>query len=198
MTPLPDSLLESVAAAAVREGLADAVFTRLRTPIGRLLVVQGPDGLVRIGFEEEAEDRALAGVAAVLGPRIVASDRELSAERDALSAYLEGDAIALDLPVDLRLMAAPFRHAVLEQLHATVHRGETVTYGELAARAGNPKAARAVGTACARNPVPIVVPCHRVLPGSGGIGNYGGGPARKRALLELEGVLPTSPSLGST
>jgi methylated-DNA-[protein]-cysteine S-methyltransferase len=198
MIPLPDSLLESVAAAAVREGLADAVFTRLRTPIGRLLVVQGPSGLVRIGFEEEAEDRLLADVAAVLGPRIVASDRELSTERDALSAYLEGDATALDLPVDLRLMAPPFRHAVLEQLHATVRRGETVTYGELAARAGNPKAARAVGTACARNPVPIVVPCHRVLPGSGGIGNYGGGPARKRALLELEGALPTAPSPGST
>jgi methylated-DNA-[protein]-cysteine S-methyltransferase len=77
-----------------------------------------------------------------------------------------------------------------------VRRGETVTYGELAARAGNPKAFRAVGTACARNPIPIVVPCHRVLPGGGGIGSYGGGPARKRALLELEGAIP--PSLGST
>jgi methylated-DNA-[protein]-cysteine S-methyltransferase len=77
-----------------------------------------------------------------------------------------------------------------------VRRGETVTYGELAARAGNPKASRAVGTACARNPIPIVVPCHRVLPGGGGIGNYAGGPARKRALLELEGAMP--PSLGST
>jgi methylated-DNA-[protein]-cysteine S-methyltransferase len=198
MTPLSDSLLESVAAAAAREGLVDAVFTRLRTPIGKLLVVQGPQGLVRIGFEEESEDRALADVARALGPRIVASDRQLASERDALSAYLEGDTTALDLPVDLRLMAPPFRHAVLEQLHATVHRGETVTYGELAARAGNPKAARAVGTACARNPIPIVVPCHRVLPGTGGIGNYGGGPARKRALLELEGALPSSLSLGST
>jgi methylated-DNA-[protein]-cysteine S-methyltransferase len=192
MTPLPESLLESVAAAAVREGLADAVFTRLNSPIGKLLVVNGPDGLVRICFEEEAEDRALAEVAAALGPRIVASDRELAAERDALSDYLEGGAATLDLPVDLRLMAAPFRHQVLEELHRSVHRGETVTYGELAARAGNPKASRAVGTACARNPIPIVVPCHRVLPGSGGIGNYGGGPARKRVLLELEGALPTS------
>ena len=198
MTPLPDSLLESVAAAAVREGLADALFTRLRTPIGKLLVVQGPEGLVRIGFEEEAEDRALAQVAAALGPRILASDRELAGERDALSNYLEGGAATLDLPVDLRLMASPFRHAVLEELHRSVHRGETVTYGQLAARAGNPKASRAVGTACARNPIPIVVPCHRVLPGSGGIGNYGGGPARKRVLLELEGAIPTSLSLGST
>jgi methylated-DNA-[protein]-cysteine S-methyltransferase len=196
MNPLPDSLLESVAAAAVREGLVDAVFTRLRTPIGKLLVVQGPTGIVRIGFQEESEDRALAGVAAALGPRIVASDRELASERDALSNYLEGGTTSLDLPVDLRLMAAPFRHAVLEELHRSVGRGETVTYGQLAARAGNPKASRAVGSACARNPVPIVVPCHRVLPGSGGIGNYGGGPARKRALLELEGAIPLS--LGST
>ena len=189
MTPLPDSLLEAVASAAVREGLADAVFTRLSTPIGRLLVVQGPSGIVRVGFEEEPEDALLAGVAAELGPRVVASDRELAGARDALSAYLEGDDDALDLPVDLGLVHAPFRRAVLETLHDTVRRGEVVTYGELAERSGNPKAFRAAATACARNPVPIVVPCHRVLPGTGGIGNYGGGAARKRALLELEGAL---------
>ncbi|HEY7075685.1 MAG TPA: methylated-DNA--[protein]-cysteine S-methyltransferase [Solirubrobacteraceae bacterium] len=190
MSPLPSALLESVAAAAVREGLADAVFTRLPSPLGRLLVVQGPAGLVRIGFEEEPEDHALAAVAAALGPRIVASDRELAEVRDALSAYLEGDREQLELPVDLRLMTAPFRRRVLETLHDEIQRGQTVTYGALAARAGNPAAARAVGTACARNPVPIVVPCHRVLPGSGGVGAYGGGPERKRALLELEGAIP--------
>jgi methylated-DNA-[protein]-cysteine S-methyltransferase len=189
MTPLPESLLESVAAAAVREGLVDAVYTRLATPIGRLLVVHGPQGLVRVAFEEESDDRVLAAVAAALGPRIVGSDRELAAERDALSGYLEGDTDALDLAVDFQLTRAPFRRAVLETLHREIHRGDTVTYGALAARAGHPRAARAVGTACALNPVPIVVPCHRVLPGSGGIGNYGGGPARKRALLELEGAL---------
>jgi len=78
---------------------------------------------------------------------------------------------------------------VLETLHDSVPRGEVVTYGKLAERAGNPRAFRAAATACARNPIPIVVPCHRVLPAGGGIGNYGGGPARKRALLELEGAL---------
>ena len=109
MTPLPDALLESVAAAAVREGLADAVFTRLASPLGRLLVVQGPEGLVRIAFEGEPDDAVLAEVAADLGPRIIASDRELSTERDSLSAYLEGDTTTLALPVDLRLMHAPFR-----------------------------------------------------------------------------------------
>jgi methylated-DNA-[protein]-cysteine S-methyltransferase len=186
MTPLPESLLESVAAAAVREGLADALFTRLPTPIGKLLVVQGPNGLVRIAFESEPEDVALAEVAAALGPNVIGSDRELARERDALSEYFEADK-TLDLPVDLQLMHAPFRRAVLEKLRE-VPRGATVSYGELAARAGNPKAARAVGSACARNPVPIAVPCHRVLPGTGRLGNYGGGPDRKRALLELEGV----------
>jgi methylated-DNA-[protein]-cysteine S-methyltransferase len=190
MTPLPDSLLESVAAAAVREGLADAVFTRLRTPIGRLLVVSGERGIVRIGFEEEPEDAALAQVAAHLGPRIVASDRELAAARDALEAYFAGEGDPHDLPVDLSLVAAPFRRTVLETLHRSVAPGQVVTYGALAGRAGSPRAARAVGTAVARNPIPIVVPCHRVLPGGGGIGAYGGGPERKRALLELEGWRP--------
>jgi len=190
MTPLPDSLLDSLASAAVREGLADAVFTRLDTPIGRLLVVQGPRGLVRIGFAEEPEDAVLAQVAGRLGPRLVASDRELGPVRDALSAYLEGEGDRLDLPVDLEMVAAPFRRHVLETLHREVGRGEVVTYGALAERSGNPRAARAVGTACARNPVPLVVPCHRVLPGSGGIGAYGGGVARKRVLLALEGALP--------
>jgi len=190
MTPLSESLLESVAAAAVREGLADALYTRLSTPIGRLLVVQGPEGLIRIAFESEREDVALAEVAAALGPNVIGSDRELAAERDALSGYFEGE--PLSLPVDLRLMHAPFRRAVLEKLRE-VPRGDTVSYGELAARAGNPRAARAVGSACARNPIPIVVPCHRVLPGTGRLGNYAGGPERKRALLTLEGALPTAP-----
>jgi methylated-DNA-[protein]-cysteine S-methyltransferase len=190
MTPLSESLLESVAAAAVREGLADAIYTRLSTPLGKLLVVQGPDGLARIAFPEEAEDHVLAEIASVFGPNVIGSDRELTGERDALSEYLEGDATTLDLPVDLRLARAPFRHAVLEKLRE-VPRGETVSYGELAARAGNPKASRAVGTACARNPIPIVVPCHRVLPSTGKLGNYAGGPERKRTLLALEGVART-------
>jgi methylated-DNA-[protein]-cysteine S-methyltransferase len=188
MTPLPESLLESVAAAAVREGLADAIFTRLSSPLGRLLVVQGPEGVVRVAFPEEAEDHVLAEVAAALGPNVIGSDRELASERDALSGYLEGDATSLTLPVDLRLAHAPFRRAVLENLRE-VPRGETVSYGELAARSGNPRASRAVGTACARNPVPIVVPCHRVLPSTGKLGNYAGGPERKRVLLGLEGVV---------
>ncbi len=189
MSPLSDTFLDRLASAAVREGLADAVYTTLDTPIGPLLVVQGERGVVRIAFEGEPEDVTLAGVAANLGPRIVRSDRELAGTRDALSAYLEGDDDTLALPVDLTLARGPFRRAVLDTLHREVARGEVITYGELAREAGSPRAVRAVGTACATNPVPIVVPCHRVLPATHKLGNYGGGPDRKRALLTLEGAL---------
>jgi methylated-DNA-[protein]-cysteine S-methyltransferase len=188
MTPLSDAFLDRLASAAVREGLADAVYTTLSTPIGPLVVVQGERGVLRIAFEGEPLDHLLARVAAGVGPRIVQSDRELAATRDTISAYLEGDDDRLELPVDLSLVHGPFRRAVLETLHREVHRGEVVTYGALARQAGNPRAVRATGTACATNPVPIVVPCHRVLPASGRLGSYGGGPERKRALLTLEGA----------
>ena len=188
MSPLSDQFLDRLASAAVQEGLADAVYTTLDTPIGPLLVVQGERGVLRIAFEGEPEDVTLAGVAANVGSRLVRSDRELAATRDALSAYLEGDDDTLGLPVDLAMARGPFRRIVLDTLHREVGRGEVITYGELAREAGNPRAVRAVGTACATNPVPIVVPCHRVLPSTHKLGNYGGGPDRKRALLTLEGA----------
>jgi methylated-DNA-[protein]-cysteine S-methyltransferase len=188
MTPLSDAFLDRLASAAVREGLADAVYTTLSTPIGPLVIVQGSEGVLRIAFEGEPLDALLARVATGVGPRIVQSDRELAATRDTLSAYLEGDDDRLELPVDLSLVHGPFRRAVLETLHREIHRGEVVTYGALARQAGNPRAVRATGTACATNPIPIVVPCHRVLPASGRLGSYGGGPERKRTLLALEGA----------
>jgi methylated-DNA-[protein]-cysteine S-methyltransferase len=181
-------LLDSIASAAVAEGIADAVYTRLDTPIGKLLIVQGERGVVRVGFADDSVDALLAEVAAHLGPRIVASDRELSATRDAVSAYFEGVDERLDLPVDLSLVRSDFRRSALARLRADVGPGEVVTYGALAAKLGRPKAARAIGSACATNPVPIIVPCHRVLPGGGGVGNYGGGPAVKRLLLAHEGA----------
>ena len=188
MNPLSPALLDSVAAEAVREGLADALFTRVRTPIGDLLVVSGDRGIVRVGFHEDPEDYILADVAAGIGPRILRADRELADVRGALQAFFDGDG-ELDLPYDLRLVRSPFRRRVLETLAGEVHRGQTIRYGELAARTGNPKAARAAGTACATNPIPVVVPCHRVLPSTGGVGNYGGGPPRKVQLLQIEGAI---------
>ena len=194
MTPLPDHLLEKLASAAVHEGLADAVFTRIPSPIGQLVVVQGPDGIVSIGFDEHRE-RDLARAAEALGPRVVFSRSELARTEEALAAYLEGEHDDLAaLPVDLRLARGEFRRRALEALHASVGHGETVTYTELARRAGNPRAIRAAGSACATNPIPLIVPCHRVLPATGKVGNYGlGGPAVKTHLLELEGALPRRP-----
>jgi len=185
---LPTHLLDAIASAAVREGLADAVYTRLATPIGTLLIVQGEQGVVRVGFPEEPEDALLAQVVAGLGPRVVASDRELAATRDVVSAYFEGEDETLDLPVDMSLVRSEFRRTALKTLRDEVRPGDVVTYGALAARIGHPKAARAVGSACATNPVPIIVPCHRVLPGAGGVGSYAGGPERKRRLLAHEGA----------
>ena len=188
MTPLPTDLLDAVAAEAVREGVADALYTRVRTPIGDLLVVAGDRGVVRVGFHEDPEDVVLADVAGGIGPRILRSDRELSEVRDAFEAFFAGEG-ELDVPYDLRLVRSPFRRRVLEVLAGDVRRGQTIRYGELAARSGNPRAARAAGTACATNPVPVVVPCHRVLPSTGGVGSYGGGPPRKVRLLQLEGAI---------
>jgi methylated-DNA-[protein]-cysteine S-methyltransferase len=131
MTPLSDAFLDRLASAAVREGLADAVYTTLSTPIGPLVIVQGAHGVLRIAFEGEPLDHTLARVAAGVGPRIVQSDRELAATRDTLSAYLEGDDDRLELPVDFSLVGGAFRRAVLETLHREVHRGEVVTYGAL-------------------------------------------------------------------
>jgi methylated-DNA-[protein]-cysteine S-methyltransferase len=185
---LSPALLDSFASAAVREGLVDAVFTRIDTPIGRLLVVQGERGVVRVGFTDEPVDVLLAQVAARLGPRIVASDSELAGTRDAFAAYFEGSDERLAVPVDLALVRSDFRRGALSELRAGVGPGEVVTYSKLAERIGHPRAARAVGSACATNPVPIIVPCHRVVPGAGGVGSYGGGPDVKRRLLAHEGV----------
>jgi methylated-DNA-[protein]-cysteine S-methyltransferase len=165
----------------------DAVYTRLDTPIGKLLIVQGERGVVRLGFAEESVEALLAQVAARLGPRIVPSDDELSETRAAVSAYFEGTDKRLDVPVDLSLVRSPFRRAALTALR-DVGPGEALTYRALATRIGHPRAARAVGSACATNPVPIIVPCHRVLPGAGGVGSYGGGPNVKRMLLAHEGA----------
>jgi methylated-DNA-[protein]-cysteine S-methyltransferase len=189
MSPLPRELLERVASAAVAEGLVDALYTTVQTRIGPLLVVTGETGLLKVSFPEYPVDDALAEVAERIGPRVVASARELAEVSERISAYLDGDLEKIEMPFDLRLAGTGFRREALEALARTTHAGEVVTYSELAARAGRPRAVRAAGTACATNPIPLVVPCHRVVPTGGGIGNYGGGVERKATLLALEGAL---------
>lgn len=186
--PSPE-FLESFASAAVAEGIVDAVYSHVDTHLGRLVVVQSGAGICRIGFPEEDERRLLATVAGAIGPRVVASNTETERARDMLTAYVEGAGTKLDLPVDLSLVRSAFQRDVLIALQE-VGRGRVATYRDIATRIGRPKAVRATGTALGRNPIPILVPCHRVIPSTGGIGQYGGGTERKRALLELEGALP--------
>ena len=186
-TPSP-AFLERFASAAVAEGLVDAVYTHVDTHLGRLVLVQSDAGICRIGFPEEDERRILARVAESIGPRVVASEAETARARDELEAYVEGAGTRLDLPVDLRLVHSAFQRDVLTALQE-VGRGRVATYRDIATRIGRPKAVRATGTALGRNPIPILVPCHRVIPSTGGIGNYGGGVARKQALLQLEGAI---------
>ena len=184
-----EPFLERVATAAIDAGLADATYGTLETPVGRLLVVQTPKGVCRVAFEEEDPDRVLSQVAATVGARVVRSRATTAAVEEAFEYYFEGRDLDLRLPVDLSLVTAPFQRDVLGTLRR-IRGGRVVTYSELAARAGRPRAWRAAGSAVARNPIPILVPCHRVVPSTGGVGNYGGGVRRKRYLLSLEGSLP--------
>ena len=185
---LPHELIERLADAAVDEKLADALYTQIKTPIGELTIVQGPKGVCRVGFEAEHYDLVLSEVASVMGPRLLSSSEHTKTVTEAMEAYFAGEIVDFKLPVDLSMMRSDFRRKVLQRLRK-VHGGKVTTYGSLAEAVGAPRAARAVGTACATNPVPIIVPCHRVVPAGGGLGNYGGGVDRKRWLLEFEGAL---------
>ena len=185
---LTEDWLERLAGAAIDEGLADAAYAEVSSPLGRLLVVETPRGVCRIAFEEESRDAVLHAVARRTGARVVSSRRATAGVRSALEAYF-GGALQLEVPVDLCLVASPWFKTVLRELRR-VGPGEVTTYGRLAASSGRPRAARATGTALARNPVPLVIPCHRVLPSTGAVGNYGGGAWRKRWLLGMEGALP--------
>ena len=168
-------------AAAVAERLVDVRFDVVDTPIGDLLVAATDRGLCRIAFSPEGVDEQLAHA---FGRRVLRVP--LDDVRRELDEYFDGRRTAFDLPLDLRV--APFHEAVLAEL-ARVPYGRTDTYGSLAAKVGRPRAARAVGTVMNRNPIPIVLPCHRVIGASGSLVGYGGGLHVKRALLELEGAL---------
>ena len=184
---LKQELLERISDEAIDHQLVDAWFSSVATPLGRLLVVATPKGLCRIAFDSESEDRVLEQVAAGLGPRIMASVKSTAAARAELQAYLEGDLSSFETPVDLSLVRTPFGRRVLRAAQR-IPRGRVATYTTVASRARNPRAVRATGSALGRNPVPIVVPCHRVVPSAGGLGNYAGGVRIKEFLLRLEGA----------
>ena len=179
-----DDLRAALARRAQEEGLLDVAYRTLDSPVGRLLLAATPEGLVRVAFETEDVDTVLSELAAQVSPRVLLAPARLDVVASELEEYFEGRRHGFDVPVDLRL-ARGFRRAVLERLTQVPYAG-TVSYAELAARAGSPRAVRAVGTACALNPVPLVVPCHRVVRSDGAPGGYRGGPDLKRRLLAME------------
>jgi len=169
---------------AAREGLLDVAYRQVDSPVGPLLLAATERGLVRVAFAFEDHDRVLADLAARVGPRVLRAPARLDTAARQLEEYFTGDRTAFDLDVDLALSHG-FRRTVLEHLR-TIGYGHTESYTEVAGHVGNPRAVRAVGSACATNPLPIVVPCHRVLRSDGGIGGYLGGLPAKELLLALE------------
>ncbi len=179
--------LQRLAEGADAEGLLDVAYAEIDSPFGSLLVAETPHGLVKLGLPNYDPDEALAEIAAKLSPRILEAPAKLDAVRRELDLYFEGRLTKFDLPIDWRLTGG-FRGRVQRRI-ARIPYGQTRTYTDLARSAGNERAVRAAGTACGTNPLPIVVPCHRVLRTGGALGDYGGGVPMKEALLRLEGVL---------
>lgn len=178
-------LHDRLSAAAEGAGLLDIAYRRLDTPVGSLLLAATPAGLVRVAFATEGHDAVLQSLADRLSPRILEAPARLDDAAAQLDEYFAGRRHHFDLPLDWRLSTG-FRATVLHHLATDVAYGRTATYTALARLAGNPRAVRAVGSACATNPLPVVVPCHRVVRTDGSLGGYLGGVDAKRALLALE------------
>jgi methylated-DNA-[protein]-cysteine S-methyltransferase len=173
-----------LAAAAQRDGVLDVAYTTVDSPVGRLLLAATDAGLVRVAYASEDHDAVLQALADRVSARILSAPARLAAPARELDEYFAGRRRTFDLALDWRL-AAGFRRAVLSHLPGIGY-GRTASYAAVASLAGNPKAVRAAATACATNPLPIVVPCHRVIYSDGRIGKYLGGPDAKRTLLTLE------------
>ena len=169
------------------EGLADVSYATADSPFGPLLLATTGRGLVRVAFPEEDADSVLERLARRISPRIVETPAPLDAARRELEEYFAGSRQSFELPLDWTLVS-PFGRRVLDAT-AEIPYGGVLSYAEVAAEAGSPRGSRAAGNALGSNPMPIVVPCHRVLRTGGALGGYGGGLDRKRWLLELEGAL---------
>jgi methylated-DNA-[protein]-cysteine S-methyltransferase len=174
-----------LAAAAARDRVLDVAYRTIDSPVGSLLIAATDEGLVRVAYPSENHDAVLQTLADRISPRILAARDRMDLAAREFDEYFAGRRRAFDLALDWRLVQG-FRRIVLGTLATDVGYGRTASYGALAELAGNPKAVRAVGTACATNPLPVVVPCHRVIRSDGSIGGYLGGPEAKQTLLSLE------------
>jgi methylated-DNA-[protein]-cysteine S-methyltransferase len=177
-------LHERLAAAAQAEGLLDVAYRTVDTPVGPLLLAATGLGLVRVAYASEDHEAVLQGLADRIGPRILLDPRRLEPVVRQLEEYFAGVRRTFDVPLDWRLSGG-FRRIVLGHL-PEIGYGHTASYAAVAQLAGNPRAVRAAATACAKNPLPVVVPCHRVIRSDGTVGRYLGGPEAKRTLLALE------------
>lgn len=183
-----DALRARLAADAADAGLLDVAYATADSPLGPLMVAVTPRGLVRISYPGEGHDAQLAELAERISPRVLEAPERTDAVRRQLDEYFAGRRHAFDVPIDWRLVRG-FAGDVLRAT-ARIPFGSVSSYREIAGAAGSPNAYRAAGNALGSNPIPIVVPCHRVLHSGGGLGGYTGGLDRKRFLLGLEGALP--------
>ena len=182
------ALTAALARRAGKAALLDVAYAEIDSPIGELMVFVTPRGLLRIKYADEPIEGVLADVASRVSPRILRAPARTDEARHELEAYFGLRRRTFNLPIDWSLVRG-FTASVLRQT-AGIPFGDVLTYGQVAAQAGSPRAARAAGNALGSNPIPIVVPCHRVLHADGGLGGYSGGLDRKRYLLALEGSLP--------
>lgn len=189
LLPVDDDHLARLHDALVRRAEADATldigYRTIDSPLGVLLLAATPRGLVRVAYEREGLDEVLQALAERISPRILRSARRLDEPAREIDEFLTGRRHGFDLPLD-RSLSHGFRGQVHHHLGGIPY-GHVVSYKDVATQLGSPRAVRAVGTACATNPLPIVVPCHRVLRSDGSLGGYVGGLAAKTTLLTLEG-----------
>lgn len=169
---------------ADQEGLLELAYRVVDSPVGRLLVVAGDHGVVRVAFEREGFPAVLSAVAERVSPRLLHAPWKLDAVAREFDEYFAGRRRQFETPVDF-VLSSGFRLSVQRELPAIGY-GRTISYRDLAGRLENPRAVRAVGTACATNPLPVIVPCHRVVRSDGALGGYLGGLDAKTTLLELE------------
>jgi methylated-DNA-[protein]-cysteine S-methyltransferase len=165
--------------------LLDIAYRTVDSAVGLLLLAATPRGLLRVAFANEGHDLVLQNLSQRISPRVLEAPTHLGPVARQLDEYFTGRRHSFDITLDWSLSRG-FRRKVLEHLNTDVAYGDTASYAALARLSGSPKAVRAVGTACATNPIPIVVPCHRVIRSDGAVGAYRGGPAAKRVLLDLE------------